>query len=255
MIIDHISHNSVETSTIIIDKAPTTLGFAKITQGIANYAFYTNGSSDRSITLEEIKESVSSITQAIDCIQIGSISLALAPGADAITDFVLQRNNNCILSFDPNIRADLIEEREPFIMRMIKLFSSADIVKISDEDLEWIFPEIESLQAGAEKILALGATACIITNGKNGSFWYSKDITIQEPIFDIPLVDTIGAGDTFHGGLLAYLHHNNLLNPQALKQISENQAREALTFATKAAAINCSRQGANPPTLKELLAL
>lgn len=255
MIMKHISSNAVNTSTIIRDKAPTTLGFAKITQGIANYAFYTNGSADRSITTEELLDSANTLADKITCMQVGSISLALTPGADAITEFVLSRPTDCVLSFDPNIRADLIEDRESFIKRMLRLFSSANIVKISDEDLSWIFPDVESLKEGAEKILNLGAQACIITNGKHGSFWYSKLVQVQEPIYDIPVVDTIGAGDTFHGGLLAYLHHNNLLKPEALETISAGQAKAALVYATKAAAITCSRQGANPPTRKELLAL
>ncbi len=252
MLVDHLSKNHVDTSMLHRSNGPTTLAFAKIVNHKAEYAFYTNGSSDRSITADEISSSLCKLPSPPLCIQIGSISLALEPGAREIHDFIITRDSSITASFDPNIRPSMVGDRDAYISRLESLFSSVNIVKISDEDLAWIYPPGD-IDEGAKKILSLGAQACVVTHGIKGSYWFSTKVKTFAPTNPIKVVDTIGAGDTFHAGLLAYLYRESLLAKEQIGGITEAQAHNALRFATHAAEGTCQRQGADPPTIDEVL--
>lgn len=254
MLVNHLENNHVNTSALLRSDAPTTLAFAKIVNHKAEYAFYTNGSADRSITEKEISSAVSSLAEKPACIQIGSISLALEPGAEGIHDFIIQRDPSVAASFDPNIRPSMVADRNRYMARLESLFSSVDIVKISDEDLAWIYPD-EGIKKGAEAILSLGAKACVVTHGIEGSYWFSSQTEAFAPTNPIQVVDTIGAGDTFHAGLLAYLYREGLLGPSDIGQVTKEHAQRALTFATHAAEGTCQKQGADPPSIDYVLNL
>ncbi len=254
MLVDHLEANEVDTSALLRSDAPTTLAFAKIINHKAEYAFFTNGSADRSITAAEISSAVKGLPSVPSCIQIGSISLALEPGAQEIHDFIVHRDRSVTASFDPNIRPSMVSSRKSYISRLENLFSSVDIVKISDEDLAWIFPPGD-IPESAKRILDYGAKACVVTHGIKGSYWFSSEIEVFAPTHPVKVIDTIGAGDTFHAGLLAYLYREGLLDSEGLETITKEQAEQALTFATHAAEGTCRKQGADPPRLHEVLAL
>ena len=254
MLVAHLEDNEVDTSALLRSSRPTTLAFAKIVNHKAEYAFYTNGSADRSITASEISKAIHSLPAPPECIQIGSISLALEPGAQAIHDIILARDQRIMVSFDPNIRPSMVDDRGVYLKRLEDLFTSVNIVKISDEDLEWIYPELD-LDDAARLILSKGPQACVVTHGIKGSYWFGEGFKAFAPTNPITVVDTIGAGDTFHAGLLAYLYRESLLTRPGLSGISERQAELALTFATHAAEGTCKKQGADPPRIDEVLAL
>lgn len=254
MLLEHLEKNNVDTKTVIPSDKPTTLAFAKIVEGIAEYAFFTHGTADRSISAKEIETAILRAPERPQCIQIGSISLVLEPGAEEIHKFIMERDREILVSFDPNIRSSMVSNREAYLVRLEELFSSVDIVKISDEDLDWIYPEL-SIQDGAYKILRQGAQICVVTQGKEGSFWYSENTEAWAPTHPIEVADTIGAGDTFHAGLLAYLYREGYLNRSHLAELPKDKAEEALTFATHSAEGTCRNQGADPPYIDEILKL
>ena len=254
MLKEHLETNGVDTSALLLSDHPSTLAFAKIIDKKAEYAFFTNGSADRSITAADIDRAVGSLPEPPKCIQIGSISLALEPGASGIHEYILNRKPGIAVSLDPNIRPSMIADRESYLLRLEELFASADIVKISDEDLAWIYPSSD-IRRGAEDILKAGAAACIVTHGIEGSYWFSPYTEAFAPTHPVKVVDTIGAGDTFHAGLIAYLYREGLLERKKLAAVSEHQAQLALTFATHAAEGTCQRQGADPPRLEQVLRL
>jgi len=251
MLSKHLLGNGVDISTVISKENPTTLAFAKIVSGIAEYAFFANDSADRSITESEIQTAIDKLPEHPSCFQIGSISLLLEPGATAIYSIISNRQPNIPVSFDPNIRASLVKDRESFLTRLEDLFRHSDVVKISDEDINWIFPEL-SLEAAAAAILQFGVSVCVVTAGKNGVYWFSQNVKEYLAARDISIIDTIGAGDTFHAGLLAYLFLSGNLSQEKLKNINSETAVNALKYASMAAEINCCRQGANPPSASEL---
>ncbi len=253
MLLNHLRNNDVTTSTVLRSDAPTTLAFAKIVAHKAEYAFYTNGSADRSLTAEEISQALAVLGEPPQCIQIGSISLLLEPGANAIYASIAERDPNIVVSCDPNIRSNLITHPDAYKQRLYDLFSTVTIVKTSDEDLAWIFPDSD-IRDGAQRILAMGTEVCVVTHGIKGSYWFSRGMETFAPTNPIAVVDTIGAGDTFHAGLLAYLYRNGCMTKKALSEISKETAQAAITFATHAAEGTCKKKGADPPQLSEVLA-
>lgn len=251
MLKKHLIENGVDIRAAVRKENPTTLAFAKIVNGIAEYAFFANESADRSITESEIQTAIDKLPVQPVCFQIGSISLLLEPGASAIYSIISSRKSNILVSFDPNIRASLVKDRKSYLARLEALFRQSDIVKISDEDISWIFPELP-LESAAAAILQYGVSVCVVTAGKRGVHWFSKDIQEFLAARDISIIDTIGAGDTFHAGLLAYLFLTGNLSREKLRSITQATAENTLKYASMAAEINCGRQGANPPTAIEL---
>ena len=131
------------------------------------------------------------------------------------------------------------------------MVARADIVKLSDEDLAWLMGtgEVEDL---SRKIIALGPKVVFITEGAKGA----RAITASQNRFvaaqKIVVADTVGAGDTFNAGALAALHAAGALTKPRLAALSDGELDAALSLGTRAAAITCSRPGANPPWADEL---
>ena len=199
------------------------------------------------------------------CILFGSIAMTMEPVASAIEALVLregmrtsadQPDGAPVISFDPNIRPFMIKDKDAYIKRFEKWIAASTIAKISASDFEFIYPGLE-LEQALQKILAMGPRLAISTLGSKGALALLRrnDGTVTRvtaPVVDIPVTDTIGAGDTFHGAFLSWLEINGKMSRSALAGLGEIDLYDALSFANKAASIVCSRHGADPPTLKEL---
>jgi fructokinase len=167
----------------------------------------------------------------------------------------------------------MIRDRDAYRARFETWVKASDIVKISSADFDFIYPGA-GLEQSVEKIFAPGSTAggirasaggtqvsgkprlVAVTLGAEGAMAIlGSGLRVTAPVVNLPVIDTIGAGDTFHGALLAWLEKNGFMSRRALSSLTEHDLREALAFANKAASIVCSRKGANPPTLAELEAL
>jgi fructokinase len=164
-----------------------------------------------------------------------------------------------VISFDPNIRLFMIKERDAYLKRVEKWIAASTITKISAEDLDFIYPKQDHEKA-LQKILAMGPRLAICTLGPKGALALLRrnDGTVTRvsaPVVDLPVMDTIGAGDTFHGAFLSWLEIKGKMSRSALANLSETDLYDALFFANKAASIVCSRRGAEPPTLREVQAL
>ncbi|MFN2310721.1 MAG: PfkB family carbohydrate kinase [Spirochaetia bacterium] len=99
-----------------------------------------------------------------------------------------------------------------------------------------------------------GIPFIVLTRGKDGATAFGPGFSVEQESMPVPggVADTVGAGDSFHGGLLAALHHAGMLTPAAIRSLDESMAREVLEFAGRVAAITCSRPGADPPWAKEM---
>jgi fructokinase len=161
----------------------------------------------------------------------------------------MHQDKACIV-LDPNVRPALIADRNDYLRKIKRWIGLADIVKVSTQDLAWLEPEL-SYAALAKAWLELGPSIVIITDGENGAILHrkSKD-PMHVPAPKVKVVDTVGAGDTFTGSLMVALLKRKL--NQHLAAVAEEVWLEILRFAVAAAAYNCTRAGANPPTSKEL---
>ena len=173
-------------------------------------------------------------------VHTGSIGAALEPGASEVERALAA--TDALVSFDPNVRPALMGDHAAAVARVERFVALADIVKASDEDVEWLYPD-----GGVTEILerwaALGPRLVVVTRGADGAEAFAAGETVHVPAFVTTLVDTIGAGDSFMAGLLAAVLRNGF-----------DDVRGAVTYAARCAGITVSRPGADPPTADEVAA-
>ena len=246
---DALKASDVDTTHIIRSDRPSTLAFVKLEDGQASYSFFDENSAGRMIRAEDVPALPSDITALF----FGGISLASDPSASAYAALLERQGGPRAVMIDPNIRPLFITDADGYRRRMAAMISQADIVKVSDEDLNWLNP---APLTQAEKISAMldtGPSVVIVTQGAEGAIATLADGTsIAVPAAKTNVVDTIGAGDTFNAGFLAKLSELDLLTPEALGTLDLDALRDAMTYGARVAAITVSRAGANPPWANEL---
>ena len=246
---DGLVASGVETSMFVQSDRPTTLAFVKLVDGHATYQFYDENSASRMLQYEDIP-SVPDDTKAM---YFGGISLACEPGADAYAALCDAESDHRLIMIDPNIRPGFIQDEARYRDRLAGMFTRADIVKVSDEDLDWIVTDVEGLSAQARALQAKRPKVVIVTLGKAGACAFLPGgVEVSVASQPTEVVDTVGAGDTFNAGVLAKLGQLGLLSKSSVEAMSLEQMHEVLAFGAKVAAVTVSRAGANPPWAHEL---
>ncbi len=241
-----ISH--VETSHVIESDRPTTLAFVLLNDGHATYSFFDENSAGRMLHPEDMPDMLPGVT----ALYFGGISLACEPCADAYAALLDRQGSGRAVMIDPNIRAGFIKDQTRYRTRLNKMIAQADIVKVSDEDLDWIVPGPESIAEKVPLLLQAGPCVVIVTRGSEGATGYMADGSeVSVPVTEVQVIDTVGAGDTFNAGVLAELERSENLTKDALRGMSPEILRSALELGAKVAAITVSRAGANPPWAHE----
>ena len=239
--------SGVDTSLANFSDRPTTLAFVSLSDGNARYAFFDEHSAGRMLTETDIP----ALPKTVTALHFGSFSLAEEPCGSAL-EFLMQREfADRVISLDINVRPTLIKNRDGYLARIDRLVAMADIVKLSEEDLAWLDP-IESFESMAARYLKLGAKIVVLTRGPRGAIAIARQTTVSVPGVAVKVADTVGAGDTFSAATLARLDQKALLTKVRIAGLNSDELTDALTFATKAAAVTVSRPGANPPWLNEL---
>jgi len=243
-LMEHLHTNRVDTRFVTRSDDPSTLAFVGEVNGEAVFDFMANGAADTRYDPQPRPI----LPESTRFVALGSISLLQEPTATSIVEIIAKHRERTTVFFDPNVRPALIRSREAYLTQLQGLVGLSHITKVSTQDLEWLYPG-EALDTIAERWLAYGAQAVIITQGGDGVTLYRSDhapIDAHAPAVDV--VDTVGAGDTLSGSLLVALLNKN---PDVHK-LSDDDWRDALTYAANAAAFNCTRAGAQPPTTEEL---
>ncbi|NNU80957.1 carbohydrate kinase [Halovulum dunhuangense] len=232
---------------------PTSLAVVSLEQGQARYQFYRERTAERDVTPESLR---AALPVAPSAFFVGSLAVTDGPDAEAWAGLFRDLSQaGTFTALDPNIRAAFIHDRAGYLARLETLIATADLIKMSDEDIAWLAP-------GQDPRAALRAIAgrsraglVVLTLGAKGAFGITRSGEIEVPPHPVPkLVDTVGAGDTFMGTLIAQCHHEGWLRRGALDALTPDQARLLMRRAAAAAAINCGRAGCNPPSLSELRA-
>jgi len=249
-LMDHLEKNRVGTELVMRTDDASTLSFVqKQPDGQAEYAFFANQTADKFWKAEEM--AAVKLPEDTKIIHFGSISLSQEPCGTVLSDFLINRCSKYLLSFDPNIRPSLVPDKEVYLKRFEKLCSVCSLVKLSDEDIQWLYPAL-SIDEAVQKILGFGTALVALTEGKKGARLITVKNNIASPLFDLPVADTIGAGDTFHGSMLSWLHKRGFFTRKQLGNLTEKELSKLGDYANKAAGINCSRSGCNPPTVKDM---
>ena len=239
----------VDTSRAVVSNRPTTLAFVQLNGGQATYNFVDEGSAGRMLTPVDMP----TLTTDVSALYLGGISLASEPSADAYIALLKAEGAQRPVMIDPNIRPGLVDNIPAYRSRLEGAIGLADLVKVSDEDLEWLVPGPSSLKSKATALLELGPDAVILTRGAEGATGYLKSgAEVQIPAVRAKVIDTVGAGDTFNAGILAHLFDAGKLTKITVSGITTETLQSAIEYGAKVAAITVTRAGANPPWRSEV---
>lgn len=251
MLLDSLTANNVGTRYVHVSDQPTTLAFVRLTDGQASYMFYDENSAGRLLSVDHLPE----LDDDVTALQFGAISLIPEPCGSAYEALLAREHSRRVTILDPNIRPGFIPDKDRHMQRMRRMIAMTDIVKVSDEDLAWFGESGTTHEIARRWIEAAdeqGPKLILVTHGADGVTGYTSDLTVNVAAERVPVVDTVGAGDTFTAGVLASLHEAGLLSKAKLAVLTEAQIRDALALGVKAAAITVSRAGANPPWRSEI---
>lgn len=189
------------------------------------------------------------VTDSTLAVHTGSIAAVLEPGASAVHDLVLAARERSTITYDPNARPSLMGTPAAALARIEPLVVAADVVKMSDEDVAWLYPGADPV-AVAREWAGRGPAIVVVTFGGQGAVAVCTAGEVQVAAPRVDVVDTVGAGDTFMGALVDGLWEQDLLGGdrrEALRAIDLSTLRAVLERCVAAAAITVSRAGANPP--------
>jgi fructokinase len=232
------------------DTAPTSLAVVSVVDSIPSYQFYRQGTAERNVTMGSLAQNTA---EDVKIFHIGSLALIIGEDADAWeTHFKNLFTKGIITALDPNARPIVVTDKPPYIARLLRMLSQTVVLKLSDEDLEYIYPDMPMMDAFDKICNLTSASIMVLTQGAKGAIARSRVAEAVVPAgVANPLVDTVGAGDTFMGTLLGQIHHNGM-DANALANLDKAALNELISRAAKAAAINCQSAGCNPPFARDL---
>ena len=232
----HAESNGLDLSASVATDDPTTLAFATLDEERhASYDFYVEGTADWGWTAEELAQ----LPTDARVVHTGSVAAAISPGADALLALwqQLHSDGRVLLSFDPNVRPALVGERSVAVARTEAFVATSHVVKASDEDLAWLYPD-EALGDVVRRWARMGPELVVMTRGADGCVAETRSgLSAERPGLAVQVVDTIGAGDSFESGLLSGLADAELVEPTSLAQLSSAQLDSVLQRAATVAAI------------------
>lgn len=249
-LIAHLEESSVDCSFVVRSNLDTTLAFvsAESLEGDVEYAFYARKTADRSISVENLPKS---LPENIEVLEFGSISLVMEPSASSYEYLMIRESTKRFISLDPNIRPDFIQDALAFHKRFEDWLDHVDLLKLSTADLEWLYPN-SKIDDAVSHILSKRVQAVFLTMGEKGAWAYTNNHQIFAETPTVSVRDTVGAGDSFHAGLLYKLAELDRLKLGQLKEIKETELQASLHFAMKVAALTCTNTGASPPKVDEI---
>lgn len=239
----------VDMSLSVHSDRKTALAFVTLTDGHATYSFHDEGSAMRMIVPEDLPP----LPDSVQALFFGGISLVEDPCASTMEGLLSREAGRRVTMMDPNVRPAFIADPDGYRARIRRMMGLCDIVKVSDEDLDWLQPGPEGLEDKMALVQALGPSIVLVTRGADGALGRMADgTTVTVPARKAVVVDTVGAGDTFNAGFLAQLGQAGLLTRDAVLAMGPEALKAAMAMGGAAAAVVVARAGAEPPRLDEL---
>jgi len=226
---------------------PTTLAIAEVNaKGHAAYRFVSAGTSAPNLTSTMVPASFGA---DISALHVGTLGLVFEPIATTIAALVEREHSKRLVMVDPNIRPTVVNGASGYRARLDRIIGRSTIVKASDADIAWLFPQLDRL-AAARALLASGPKLVVVTLGPDGAIGMTTSAEVRVPAPVVQVVDTIGAGDAFGAAVLAWLADHGRLSREL--RLEGDELRAALEFACLVASITCTRAGADPPWRSEV---
>lgn len=219
---------------------PTALAFVAGAQTEARYSFRLAGTAAFALRPDDVLPAHR--PGRVRALHFGSLALAFRPSAETILGLARDLKGRALLSFDPNVRPEAVEDWPAYRVTLRECLRLADLVKVSEADLAALGPgALDDMRT------ATGPVAVVLTRGAAGSRVHLADAALDCPALPARVVDTVGAGDAYTAGLLVALADRGALDRSRLEQLGPAGWLEAARFAAAAAALTCERAGADPP--------
>jgi fructokinase len=235
---------------------PTTLAMLHLDDaGHASYAFYLDGTSATGLSGEDVaaaETSAPDLARAALHVSRGAVTLTAAGTGRTLSALLADAAHRPLVSLDPNVRPAVMGDLAAERAALARAVAAVDLVKVSDDDLSALHPDRDPLAVAGEWARS-GPALVVVTRGGDGATVVRDEggmMTVASMPVDV--VDTVGAGDAFTSGLLAALDDHGLLDRAALRAADAATLRAVLEFASRVAAVTCTRHGADPPRRSEL---
>jgi len=246
-----LADEGVHTGCMQRVDAPTSMCVVGLdAKGVPTYDFLGAGGADRQLSLEVL----AAIPPGARAFAFGSYAMVVEPVGATQRALVEREHVRSVIAYDPNVRLVVEPSLDRWRDTLAWMAARTHLLKVSAEDLDLVYPgqSIDTLAAGW---LAAGVSLVVVTRGGDGaSAWHRAAGRVDAAPIAVNVVDTVGAGDTFQAALLTWLAEHQRLSIEALAQLDAAEMRAALAFAARAAAITCSRRGADLPRRAELAA-
>jgi fructokinase len=238
----------VDTSTVTRSDAPSTLSLVGLdARGVPSYAFYGDGAADRQLDADAL----AALPSRWRAIHVGSYATVVPPIATTLRALLERERGRALIAYDPNVRLNVEPDLGVWRSTLADLQQRTDLLKISEEDLALLQPG-RTPEAFAREALAAGVGLVVVTRGGDGALAWTARQHAAVGSVPVEVVDTVGAGDTFQAALLTWLAERGRLSAAGLGALDTPALHELLGFAARAAALTCSRRGADMPRRAEL---
>lgn len=218
-------------------------------KGVPAYGFYGAGTAERSV----VEADIARVPKNAAIIHVGSYCMVCKPVAGALRALIERQQGHSVIVYDPNIRLAIEPSVALWRETLEWMLPRTGVLKVSDEDLNYLYPG-QSVEDFIKAALRAGVQLVVVTRGSAGALAATAHgVQAVLPAAPVRVVDTVGAGDTFQAGLLSWLWREGYLQNDGFRRMNASALKTALGFATCAAAITCSRRGADLPYLSEVI--
>ena len=248
MIEEHAAESGVDLRFATRSADQTKLAFVSVVGGQAHYVFYDENTASRNWSYRPGGISFA----GIDALHIGSSALVDDLSAAHSRALIADARSTALISFDPNCRPSRVTDKPAYLANVAGFVAASDLVRMSDADFAFLYGG-DDFETRAKSMLAGGVQLVVVTLGEHGlKAWHARAGALEAAAPVTQVVDTVGAGDSFHAALLVALRALGRVERSALAQASHDELQRALSFAATCAAVTCSRAGADPPWRAEV---
>lgn len=250
MVLDALQREGVEVFTPPMSGSTTVARGSVGSDGRAEYLF-------ESLTwdLGPADEELFELAAGALVVHSGSFAASLDPGRFAVLNSMREARGRALVTFDPNVRADTAGTREVEVERIEEVVALADVVRASDEDLEWLYPQSSAFET-ASRWLSMGPSLVVVTSGGSDAVAMTAEHAVVRAARSVDVVDTVGAGDAVMAAVISALVDagcGGVGAAERVRALSEAQVSRLLDVALAAGALAVESEGANIPSRERIL--